>query len=250
MSAPVGFEEVRHALAAAVQEPDAAVSAWPDRHPGRWVTAKQLGQRLERSAVQIGHLLRELVEKGEITAAMPWPQGPSGYQPTAAGVSRARVADIEPAHGAHDERQWMLDALARWAAEHGGTAPSRTDWSKDRDPDRRWPRRSKVDEFVRREAEDAGLRLFVHERCDHCSCTTAHAAGPKCLGCFDCNGHCPHGTNGEWEGPSGWKYALQLAGLDVRHGGDHHATRAQALGRNRQLVTGGAADQHPQHFKR
>ena len=38
-------------------------------------------------------------------------------------------------------------------------------------------------------------------------------------------------------------------GLEVRTGGDSQATAAQTLGRNRQMVTAGAAEVHPQYFE-
>jgi len=62
---------------------------------------------------------------------------------------------------------------------------------------------------------------------------------------------CHHGDNGYWAGTSGWQYALELAGLSPRGPRDHTATASgvAAHGRNRQMVTGGAADQYPQVFQ-
>jgi hypothetical protein len=48
---------------------------------------------------------------------------------------------------------------------------------------------------------------------------------------------------------SPWQYAVEvIGGLQLRTGGDHHATRSERgqFGRNRQMVTAGAADVHPE----
>ena len=147
----------------------------------------------------------------------------------------------------------MLDELRRWADTHGGVAPSRADWSAARDPGRAWPRSERVATLFQREAVLDGVRKPIYARCDICQCRegrhyTNDAGHSMWIGCFDCRGECPHGGPDGYSGPTGWQYALQLAGLDVRTGGDHHATSAQKLGRNRQMVTGGVADQHPQRF--
>ena len=123
-----------------------------------------------------------------------------------------------PLSSALHPRRAVIDALKRWAASHGGLAPTKRDWSRERDPDRHWPRSESVSERFAIEAEEAGVRCFERH-------------------------------NGQWHGTSGWQYALQLAGLEVRTGGDSHATAAQTLGRNRQMVTAGAAEVHPQYFE-
>jgi hypothetical protein len=54
--------------------------------------------------------------------------------------------------------------------------------------------------------------------------------------------------NDHWAGFSGWEYALHLAGLSQRTGGDQAASRSQKqrFGRNRQMVTGnGFSDSAP-----
>lgn len=251
---PASSPAIRNAVVAAVDDPNAPASAWPDRFPGRWATAARIAEIVGRSGPEIAHTLRELGEKGEIVSAQPWPGNLRGYRPAANSAEPLfAVATTPPTP--ENTRQWMLDELRRWAATHDGAAPSRADWSKSRDPDRHWPRSTRVAELFEGEAMDTGQRWFTKERCENCECATGrhyrneHGA-EFCEGCFDCLGECPHGDNGEWHGPSGWRYALQLAGLEVRTGADMRATPARTLGRNRQMVTGGAADQRPQHFQR
>lgn len=230
---------------------DAPTSAWPDRLPGRWIPAQQIGELLGRSSGQIKLDLQRLVERGQLSAEHPWPGSLRGYQLVADCDLCAQPLSSSPGN---NQRQWMLDELSRWAAMHSGRAPARADWSSQCDPDREWPRATRVAAYFETEARNAGLRYFVAERCDPCQCgTDRHYINDTgemvCMGCFDCRGECPHGDMGHWAGPSGWAYALQLAALELRTGGDHHATAAQQLGRNRKMVTGGAADQHPQHFR-
>jgi hypothetical protein len=254
MSASVSLgEAVCHAVATAAEEDGAPRSAWPDRFPGGWATGTRIAELVGRSAAEIKHLLREAIDRGDVVAEQPWPTPLRGYRP-----SPSRAASQHPTSlplPMEDKRQWMLDELARWASLHDGLAPARADWSAARDPNRRWPGADGVAELFEAEAKALGLRRFVTERCDNCRCRSgrhySNGQGSEfCNGCFDCLGQCPHGDNGEWVGPSGWQYALQLAGFTVRTGGDQHATTAQSLGRNRQMVTGGAVDQFPQYFKR
>jgi hypothetical protein len=119
-----------------------------------------------------------------------------------------------------DERQWMLEALNRWTRQHR-RPPRQRDWSKAQDPDRGWPRWNRVAELFEAEAIEKGLRYFRSERCaGNCPCSFgrhySNGLGDDfCDGCFDCLGHCPHGPTGEWIGPSGWQYALQVAGLEL-----------------------------------
>jgi hypothetical protein len=118
-----------------------------------------------------------------------------------------------------DERQWILDSMEQWSLVHGGYPPMRRDWVKESDPKGRWPRASRVSELFEAEARRRGLRRFVSRRCaPHCSCSsgrhyTNDLGETICEGCFDCRGSCPHGSMGDWVGPSGWQYALQLAGF-------------------------------------
>jgi hypothetical protein len=66
--------------------------------------------------------------------------------------------------------------------------------------------------------------------------------GLYCLDCF-------HGSGCQLPEMSPWQYAVEIiGGLQLRTGGDQHATRSERAkyGRNRQMVTGGAADVHPE----
>lgn len=254
MTVSVGLDEaICFAVATAAGEDDAPLSAWPERFPGRWATAARVAELVGRSPAEARYVLVEVVKRGDIVAERPWPGDLRGYRPSPSWVAPQHAPGVpDPVH---DRRQWMLDALSRWAELHDGLAPARADWSQSRDPGRKWPRADQVAAFFEAEAEERGERRFVPERCDGCSCRSGrHYRNEEgreiCDGCFDCRGCCPHGDAGEWVGPSGWQYALQLAQLEVRTGGDHHATAAQTLGRNRQMVTGGVADQFPQHFQR
>jgi hypothetical protein len=207
-------EALRRAVVVAMREDDAPMSAWPDRYPGRWVTASRIAEIAGRRPAEVSHHLQQLVGAGTLISAEPWPAGTRGYQITEHATQLVTLlAPIE------DERQWLLDELARWASLHAGRAPRQADWSKASDPHNEWPRADRVKEFFEREARERGIRYFEHRRCsENCACSTGqHYTNSEgvtiCDGCFDCKGHCPHGTEGDWVGPSGWQYALELAGL-------------------------------------
>lgn len=210
-----------NAVAAAIRESDAPLSAWPEEYPGRWATAARISELLGHSTAQISYHLQELVDGGDLVSAQPWPGGSRGYQPAELSTNASLFALPEQVV---DERQWLLDALQRWATVHGGLAPRQADWSKANDPERNWPRWDRVAEFFEAEAISLKVRYFVDERCTaDCRCSSGrHYSNGEghtfCDGCFDCLGHCPHGTMGRWVGPSGWGYALELAGLEVRGG--------------------------------
>jgi hypothetical protein len=209
-------ERIYAAVAQIVEEPDAPLSAWPDRFPGRWATAALVAQITGEKPSASSTRLRELVDHGAVRVESVWPSTPRGYQLT----PQAEMAEPPgaPLSSPPDPRRVVIDALIRWAASHGGLAPTKRDWSHERDPDRRWPRSKSVSQRFVSEAEEASVRWF--ERRD-----------------------------GQRHGPSGWQYALQLAGLEVRTGADSQARAAQTLGCNRQMVTAGAADIHPQYFE-
>jgi hypothetical protein len=224
---------ISKALALAVVESDAPLSAWPERHHGRWATASRIAELLGRRVAEVSYHLRELVEEGEVISAQPWPSGTRGYQPAAGRQGEAPLFALPET--IVDERQWILDELARWAALHDGLAPRQADWSKGNDPHHEWPRWDRIVELFEGEAAEKGLRYFVTRRCaPHCACSTGrHYSNGEgdvfCDGCFDCLGRCPHGEMGDWVGPSGWRYALQVAGLEPRRASDSAATPA---GRN------------------
>lgn len=207
-------ETLRRAAVVAACEVDAPLSAWPERFPGRWATASRIAEIAGRRVAEVSYHLQELVADGILISAEPWPAGTRGYQPTAPDVPLFALADP-----IDDERQWLLDELARWASLHEGKPPRQTDWSKKSDPYNEWPRWDRVRDFFEGEALKSGVRHFEHRRCsESCGCSTRrHYTNSKgetyCDGCFDCMGRCPRGNVGEWVGPSGWRYALEIAGL-------------------------------------
>lgn len=217
-------DAIREAVGAIVLEPDAPTSAWPERFPGRWATTARISELIGRRTGEVSYRLHhELVESGEVVAALPWPGTTRGYQPAFGLPDRTPLIVLPDV--IENETQWILDELKHWALLHGGLAPRQRDWSKERDPEGRWPRAQRVVEVFLAEACEAGLRYWVDERCapNCCPPSERHYANSDgevfCDGCFECKGgRCPHGDVGHWVGPSGWRYALQLAGLDVRTG--------------------------------
>lgn len=208
---------IRNAVALAVREENAPLSAWPDKYPGSWATAARVAEIVGCSSAQVSYHLHELVEDGELVVGSPWPGASRGYQPRTRSVEEPALFALPELIA--DERQWMLDELKRWALLHDGRAPRQKDWSKDNDPKRNWPRFDRVAELFEGEALEAGVRYWVDERCaPDCACSTGrHYSNGEgdvfCDGCFDCRGHCPHGNVGHWVGPSGWRYALHVAAL-------------------------------------
>lgn len=131
------------------------------------------------------------------------------------------------------ERDAVVAALLKWAEFHEGIAPARKDWSKERDPDRRWPRSEVVNELGRRLGREAGFRMSSW-------CPSNFNGCEKCrdswsMGCMPPD-------------KSGWQFMLEdLAGLSLRQGHEMRSTPSQMdrHGRNRQMVTAGVADVHP-----
>lgn len=213
---------IRNAVALAVREENAPLSAWPHKYPGSWATAARVAEIVGCSSAQVSYHLHELVVDGDLVVGSPWPGAARGYQPGTRSTEDPALFALPELIA--DERQWIVDELKRWAALHDGHAPRQKDWSKDRDPKRNWPRFDRVAELFEGEALEAGVRYWVDERCaPDCACSTGrHYSNDEgdvfCDGCFDCRGRCPHGNVGHWVSPSGWRYALQLAGLDARTG--------------------------------
>jgi hypothetical protein len=245
-------ERICAAVAQVVEDPDAPLSAWPDRLPGRWATAALVAQITGERSSTATNRLRELVECGAVRVEHVWPGSVRAYQ-LAPSSDMVKLPGA-PLSGPPDPRRRVIYTIQRWAASNGGLAPTKRDWSRARDPDHHWPRAATVSQMFVLEAIEAGVRWFEPERCKKCTCVTDrryidHTGQEACTGCWECQGRCPRGRKGQWHGPSGWQYALQLAGLDVRTAADSQATAAQTLGRNRQMVTAGAADIHPQYFE-
>jgi hypothetical protein len=95
---------------------------------------------------------------------------------------------------------------------------------------------SPIDEFVERwePSADEGAEIEA--------LLNSPDPGPYCLDCF-------HGSGCRPPEMSPWQYAVEvIGGLQLRTGGDYHATRSERahFGRNRQMVTAGAADVHPE----
>lgn len=191
-------------------------------------------------------------------------------------------------------RESIAEALKEWARLHDGKAPTKKDWSPERDPESLWPRPA-GESFMRAVKEMAQADGFnLNRRAPHAN-DPEHIArfrwrevqslqrladgrlessqgsrgqmeavarwepsaeevaefealknnpdpGPYCLDCFHSDGCQPPEM-------FPWQYAVEvLGGLQLRTGGDHHATRSERAryGRNRQMVTAGAADVHPE----
>ena len=108
-----------------------------------------------RRIAEVSYRLQELVADRTLISAEPWPAGSCGYQPTGQEMQLFGLADpIE------DERQWLLDELARWASLHDGKAPRQVDWSKPNDPHNEWPRWDLVRDFFEGEALEHGALLL------------------------------------------------------------------------------------------
>jgi hypothetical protein len=87
-----------------------------------------------------------------------------------------------------------------------------------------------------------GSRVEIVERWEPHEVELGPDPGPYCDECFHGNGCRPPDT-------SAWQYAVEvIGGLTLRSGGDFHATRSRRaeFGRNRRMVTGGAADAYPE----
>lgn len=190
-------------------------------------------------------------------------------------------------------RESIAMALKEWARLHDGKAPTKRDWSRDRDPDSLWPRpagesfthavkgmahadgidlnrraphRDDPEHLARRAWREVqswrrlpdgrlessqGSRgpMEAVARWEPSAEEAAHFEalkdspdpGSYCLDCF-------HGSGCQAPEMSPWQYAVEvIGGLQLRTGGDHHATRSELLrfGRNRQMVTAGVVDVHP-----
>jgi hypothetical protein len=194
------------AVATAVREDDAPLSAWPKRYPGRWATASRVADIVGVSLAHVSNHCRDLVATGKLIAAHPWPGGPVGYQPTDRSPETAPLFSLP--NPDLDERQWLLDELKRWGETHDGRTPHQPDWTERRDPERQWPRAHRVIRLFEAEAKEKGVRYFVQEPCD-CQGACRYC---RDLEFCDCAGPCGHGKHGGWAGISGWAYALELAG--------------------------------------
>lgn len=151
----------------------------------------------------------------------------------------------------------MLAALREWADNHGGQAPRRSDLTPQR-VGNAYPTTAQVDALFAPLAIEAGLR--THHPCPNGLNPTQPASSDcpclrgACTWYRQTDGTLKHlepACRGSYvTGISGWRYALGLAGLDVRHAADGLATNAaEPVGRNRQMVTGGdlGAKRRPEH---
>lgn len=195
-------------------------------------------------------------------------------------------------------RDGIARAFAEWAQLNDDQAPSKKDWSLERDPDGRWPRagsdsfRKAIKECAREDGvhlagraphrddpehlarrawhEAQHLRLLADGRVEHsqgslvagsrieevaalwtptaterAEIEAAHSSpdpGPYCEECF-------HGSGCKPPDMSYWQYAVEeIGGLQLRQGSDFAATKSRRdeFGRNRQMVTAGAADVYPE----
>lgn len=176
-------------------------------------------------------------------------------------ATRSRLTEPKP------RRQWsddeILAALRRWAALHAGLAPSRAEWTSNPD----WPSAETVNARFLPRAVEAGARREVRTPCD-CPPVVLRCGEPLYtepyvsearvdMGCPEgfCTGHEEplHGPDSSrhwaWEGLSGWQFAIELAGLEVRRTAATASERSR-FGRNRQMVTGdGLSDRLPGSVK-
>jgi hypothetical protein len=224
-------------------------------------------------------------------------------------MAEAKLAETipprPPMSGSSKRNRWkpytrdgIAQAFAEWAKLNDGKAPSKKDWSHERDPEGYWPRagsdsfrkaiescakedgirlspsaphRSDPEHLARRAWHEAQhLRLLADGRVEHVqgnpvvgsvvdefaarwTPTATESAeietaqnspdpGPYCEECF-------HGSGCRPPDISYWQYAVEeIGGLRLRLGGDFAATRSRRaeFGRNRQMVTAGAADVYPE----
>lgn len=87
-----------------------------------------------------------------------------------------------------------------------------------------------------------GSSQEIVERWDPSDVEVGPDPGPYCQECF-------HGSGCRPADMTPWQYAVEMiGGLPLRTGGDFHATRSERdrYGRNRQMVTAGAADVYPE----
>jgi len=166
-------------------------------------------------------------------------------------------------------RAGIAQAFSEWSRLHGGKAPSKADWSAQRDPEGLWPRAAGESflKAVKALAAENGVQVTRTAPCRsdpdqeyrhnwHWWQGFAHAnsgpvaggeidiqfsgepdPGPYCEDCF-------HGSGCRLPDMSPWQYAVEeIGGLRLRSGGDFHATRSRRdqFGRTRQMVTGGVA---------
>jgi hypothetical protein len=235
------------------------------------------GQRLE---------IRISVDRAEI-AEMTYGQ----REKLLGGLAEEQLAQIvPPRHSESDAsrrnrwkpytRETIALAFKKWSRLNDGRAPSKADWSAERDPDSQWPRPESETfrKALEKTATEDGISLSTtaphRNDPEHEARAEWHTAnyqyeraqtegndavtlgnwgrfrylapdgedpGPYCLDCF-------HGSGCKPPDMSLWQYAVEVIGdLRMRIGSDFHATRSERdrFGRNRQMVTGGAADVHP-----
>lgn len=155
---PTLSEAVHKAVATAVRENDAPLSAWPEVYPGQWATASRICELVGVPMGNISPHLRDLVATGKVRAENVWPGEVRGYQPTAASPETTPLFAIPDLR--KDERQWLLDELRRWGETHDGRRPRKVDWTNKRDPAHEWPRSYRLVEFFDFEARENGFHCY------------------------------------------------------------------------------------------
>lgn len=208
--------------------------------------AEQVPPRPPKSGAKRTDRWKPYTRESLAAAFKEWASLHGGKAPSKADWSHAR----DP------ERRWprpdggsFHHAIEKLAAEDGvalrSTAPCR------QDPEQQARRAWHEAKHARKAADGKlespavsilGSRVEVVERWEPSEFELGPDPGPYCAECF-------HGSGCRPPDMSPWGYAVEvIGGLQRRTGGDHHATRSRRdeFGRNRQMVTAGAADVYPE----
>lgn len=208
--------------------------------------AEQIPPRPPKSGAKGTDRWKPYTRESLAAAFKEWASLHDGKAPSKADWSHAR----DP------ERRWprpeggsFHDAVTKLAAEDGvtlrPTAPCR------QDPEQQARVAWHEAQHARKAADGKlespavsilGSRVEVVERWEPKEFELGPDPGPYCAECF-------HGSGCRRADMSLWHYAVEeIGGLTPRSGGDFHSTPSglAAYGRNRQMVTAGVADVHPE----